>query len=93
MQSRSLSFVSAHQARSSSVKALCDESTGAIALIGRSPCRVRVRKASQFEGRKFIATTLNGKKIAYPAVSPTPTSPTNDTAVAALVGTLVTGKS
>ena len=64
MQSRSLSFVSAHQARSSSVKALWYESTGVIAPIGRSPCRVRVRKGSQFEGRKFTATTLTGKKIA-----------------------------
>jgi hypothetical protein len=64
MQSRSLSFVSAHQARNSSVKALCCESTGAIALIGRSPREARVRKTSHFRGQKFIATTLTGKKIA-----------------------------
>jgi hypothetical protein len=64
MQSRSLSFVSAHQARNSSVKALSGESTGVIALIGRSPRQVRLREITQLAGRKFTTTPLNGKKIA-----------------------------
>jgi hypothetical protein len=53
MQSRSLSFVSAHQARNSSVKALWRESTGVIALIGRSHRRLRLRETSQFRGQKI----------------------------------------
>ena len=53
MQSRSLSFVSAHQARNSSVKALWCESTGVIAPIGRSHRRLRVRETSQFRGQKI----------------------------------------
>jgi hypothetical protein len=34
------------------VKALCCDSTGAIALIGRSHRQARVRKASHFRGEK-----------------------------------------
>src|SRR4029077_20149178 len=65
MQSRSLSFVSAHQARN---------------LVGESALvRVYRRKrpdwllaapgtaceSQQFEGRKFMSTSLNGKTIAF----------------------------
>lgn len=66
MQSRSLSFVSAHQARNSSVKALSCESTGVIALIGRSPRQVGLREITQLAGRKFTTTPLNRKKICVP---------------------------
>jgi hypothetical protein len=65
MQSRSLSFVSAHQARNSSVKALSWESTGVIAAIGRSPRQAQLRDITQLAGRKFTTTPLNRKKIAY----------------------------
>jgi protease I len=46
------------------VKALWYKCTDEIALIGCSPRRVRVRKTT-IEGRKFMATSLNGKTIAF----------------------------